>query len=111
MSKSSSLTARQRYWLEHLQVCAMRRQSLSSYAAAHALAVGSLYEAKSRLKRLGAWPVRALAPRFVRVEPLRGAPAPGTAAALCRVRLPNGVVVDTAGSDLGAVLSAAARLS
>ncbi len=106
MPKSRSLTPRLRFWAAHLRACAERRQALSQYAAEHGLAVGALYEAKRRLKRLGALPVSA-APRFVRVTEIAAA-AP--AAVLCRVHLRNGMVVETAGAEVAAVLAAAARL-
>ena len=67
MSKlSSSLTVRQQFWIEHLRACAARGQALSSYAAEHGLSIAGLYEAKSRLRRRGIWPVAAA--RFVRVQ-------------------------------------------
>jgi len=107
MPKPSSLTPRLRFWAAHLHACTERKQTLSAYAAEHGLAVGALYEAKSRLKRLGAWPAAAPRPRFVQVAEIVGAqPAP----VRCRVRLPNGVVVDTAGAEVDAVLAAAVRL-
>jgi hypothetical protein len=107
MSKDSLLTPRQAFWVEHLRVCAERGQSLSAYAVEQGLKVGALYEAKSRLRRRGLWPVAGA--RFVRVEPAVSAEKLGVAA-VYRVSLPNGVVVETAGGELGAVLSAAARL-
>ena len=109
MSEKKTLTPRLRYWREHLQACASRGMSVSAYAAAEGLKVGGLYEAKSRLRKLGLWPVQG--PRFVRLqaeEPIRAA-APSNAP-LCRVSLPNGVVVETAGADLAALLQAAAHL-
>lgn len=107
MSKSSSLTPRLRFWVEHLRACVQRKQSLSAYAAEHGLRVGNLYEAKSRLKRLGALPTQPRPLSFVRVDaPVAAAPT----SCLCRVVLPNGVTVDAAGVELAAVLSAAARL-
>ena len=107
MSKGSSLTPRQRFWIEHLRQCAERRQSLLAYATEQDLKIGSLYEAKSQLRRRGLWPVPA--PQFVRVQPVRpteAAPLP----TVFRVSLPNGVVVEAAGGELSAVLSAAAQL-
>lgn len=106
MSKVSLLTPRQQFWIEHLRQCAERGQSLSAYAAEHGLKVGALYEAKSRLRRRGLCPVPA--PRFVRVQPVRPAVTP--LPTVFRVSLPNGVVVETAGGELCAVLSAAAQL-
>ena len=107
MSKGSSLTPRQQFWAEHLRQCAERGQSLAAYAAAHGLKVGGLYEAKSHLRRRGLWP--AAASRFVRVQPTRAGEAP-LVPTVYRVSLPNGVVVETAGGELSAVLRAAAQL-
>jgi hypothetical protein len=104
MSRSSSLTPRLRYWREHLRACARRKQPLSQYAAEYGLAVGALYEAKSRLKRLGALPAPAPALQFVRVRDAVMT-EPASAPVLCRVRLPNGVIVESAGAELGAVLA------
>ena len=106
MSKGS-LTPRQQFWAEHLQRCAERSQSLAAYAAEHGLKVGGLYEAKSQFRRRGLWP--AAASRFVRVQPPRTSEAP-LVATVYRVSLPNGVVVETAGGELSAVLLAAAQL-
>lgn len=107
MTKPSSLTARQQFWVEHLRVCGARGQALSSYATEQGLSIAALYEAKSQLRRRGLWPTPS--PRFVRVA----APTSPVAAlpSLIRVSLPNGVVVESAGGDLASVLSAAARLS
>ena len=73
MSKGSSLTPRQRFWVEHLRQCAERGQSLSAYAVEQRLKVSSLYEAKSQLRRRGLRPVPT--PQFVRVQPIRVAEA------------------------------------
>lgn len=107
MSKGSSLTPRQQFWIEHLRECTERGQSLSTYAAEHGLKVGSLYEARSQLRRRGSGPTPSM--RFVRVQPVRvteASPLP----TVFRVSLPNGVVVEAAGGELSAVLSAAAQL-
>ena len=84
---TSTLTERQRFWLEHLRACGVG--SLKAYAEANGVSVSALYEAKSRFKRLGLLG-SAKAPRFTRVE---AAAAPPT---LCRVRLPNGASVEVA---------------
>lgn len=105
MAKESSLTERQQFWVLHLRACASRGQSLSAYAAEEGLSIGALYEVKSRLRRRGLWPVPS--PRFVRVQ---AATSPAVSLSVYRVSLPNGVVVESAGGDLSAVLSAAARL-
>ena len=107
MSKVSSLTPRQQFWAKHLQQCAERGQSLAAYAAEHGLKVGGLYEAQSHLRRRGVWP--APTPQFVRVQATRAGTA-ALAPTVYRVSLPNGVVVETAGGELSAVLRAAALL-
>jgi hypothetical protein len=107
MSKDPSLTPRQQFWAEHLRQCARRGQSLAAYAAEHGLKVGGLYEAKSRLRRRGLCPVTVS--RFVRVHPARASQAPQVAT-VYRVSLPNGVVIETTGGELSAVLCAAAQL-
>ena len=108
MSKASPLTPRQRFWVEHLRQCAARGQSLSAYAAEQGLKVSSLYEAKAQLRRRGLWPLPA--PQFVRVQTVPPAEA-ALVPTMFRVSLPNGVVVEAAGGELSAVLSAAAQLA
>lgn len=109
MSNVPLLTARQQFWIGHLRQCAERGQALSAYAAEHGLRIGSLYEAKSRLRRRGLWPTPTPAPRFVRVQAALAAGAPRLPV-VYRVSLPNGVVVEAAGGELSAILAAAARL-
>ncbi len=94
MSQRTKLTERQRYWQAHIRRCEASGQTLAAYAAAHGLSVSALYESKSRLKRQGALPEKALVPaaRFVRVE--RSGVAPPTTPIMCRVQLPNAVVVE-----------------
>jgi hypothetical protein len=83
-----SLTERQRFWLEHLRACGSG--SLKAYAEAHGLELGTLYEAKSRLKRMGALDARTT--RFARVQ----CEAPSAPPSVCRVHLCNGAVVEVA---------------
>jgi len=103
MSKVPALTFRQQYWIAHLEACAKRGQPLAVYAREHSVSLSGLYEAKSSLRRRGLWP--AASARFVRVESV------ASAGWMCRISLPNGVVVETAGGELSAVLSAAAAVS
>lgn len=107
MSQGSSLTPRLQFWAEHLRQCAECGQSLSTYAAERSLKVSRLYEAKSQLRRRGLWP--APAAQFVRVHATCASEAP-LVPTVYRVSLPNGVVVETAGGELAAVLRAAAQL-
>jgi hypothetical protein len=83
-------TPRQRFWLEHLEICRAQGGSLKAYTLAHDLSPGALYAAKSDLKRRGALSASTLpvpAPRLLPVHIARGAP-------VFRVLLPNGVVVE-----------------
>jgi hypothetical protein len=88
MPSPSTLTDRQRFWLERLNACGNR--SLKAYAEAHGLNVGLLYDAKSRLKRKGL--LSTPPTRFVRVQ----REAPGASPALWRIHLHNGTLVEVA---------------
>ncbi len=92
MSTHSSLTERQRFWLEHLRACGSG--SLKAYAVQHALEVSSLYEAKSRLKRKGM--LDAAPARFVRVQRDTPELSPALSPALWRIHLRNGALVEVA---------------
>ncbi|MBI4694407.1 MAG: hypothetical protein HY749_10335 [Gammaproteobacteria bacterium] len=82
--------------------------SLAAYAASEGVSIGALYEAKSRLRRSGLWPLPGA--RFVRVQAASRQAGSPAGPPLYRVSLPNGVVVETAGGDLTTVLRAAAHL-
>ena len=88
MSSPTPLTDRQQFWLEHLRACGSR--SLKAYAAEHGLSISALYEAKSRLKRKGS--LAQTPARFVRVQ----RDAPPRTAAVCRIHLRNGTLVEVA---------------
>ena len=88
MSTPLSLTDRQRFWLDHLRACGSG--SLKAYAEKHSLELGTLYEAKSRLKRKGA--LEATATRFAREQ----CEAPSAPPSVCRIHLCNGTVVEVA---------------
>jgi hypothetical protein len=93
---ASNLTERQQFWLAHIRACG--RGSLKAYAAAHDLHVSSLYEAKSKLRRLGVLeesPPRVTPSRLVRVPPEAVRPSAPT---MCRIHLRNGTVVEVAGA-------------
>lgn len=51
----SELTARDRFWLGHLQAIAGGDESASEYTRRHGLSVGALYQGMRRLERRGAW--------------------------------------------------------
>jgi enamine deaminase RidA (YjgF/YER057c/UK114 family) len=93
------LTARQRYWLKHIQACEAAGMSLKAYASANGFTAGAIYAAKKVLIRKGLLPQSSS--RFQRVH----APAPSVGSEW-RVELPNGTVVGFSGAVDGAALSA-----
>ena len=108
MAAHLKVTDRQRYWLEHIQVCRKSEQSFKAYAQAQGLNIKSLYGANKKLKRLGMLGSGAGKPRFIRMNP----PLPLQAGLSCRVLLGNGVVVELAcgGEEVERVLQAVSRL-
>ena len=100
-SARSSLSARQREWLTHLEAWRERGGTLKAYALEHELSLGALYRARRVLEQRGAWRAR---PRRERHEgappkllPVRvSAVAPTSSAAMLRVMLPSGVVFEIA---------------
>ena len=101
-------SARRQFWLDHLRAWRAQGTSLRAYAAANGLSSSSLYRARRRLERRGLLSgSEEAAPAFV---PVRVAPP----ALACRVRLPNGVVVEvpehTERALCATVLECASRL-
>jgi hypothetical protein len=65
------MTQRQQFWLAHVQAAMQAGQELKSYASAHRLSLGALYNAKSVLKRAGllkSGSTQATASAFVPVQ-------------------------------------------
>ena len=95
-SPSRPLTARQREWLEHLHAWREQGGSLKAYALAHELSISALYTARRFLTQRGVWkrpPDEARRTSTPKLIPVRVTPMP-SAAAMFRVVLPNGVVVE-----------------
>ena len=89
-SAAPACTARQRFWLEHLEACREQGSSLKAYALTHGLSPRALYAAKSDLRRRGLLSTSTLpvpAPKLLPVHIAR-------TASVFRVVLPNGVVVE-----------------
>jgi hypothetical protein len=55
----SELSARLQKWLEHVRCASEAGVSLNAYANEHGLSASALYQAKSTLMGLGAWPKSA----------------------------------------------------
>ena len=91
-SMTPALTARQRYWLEHIQACEDSGKSIAEYAAEYGLAARAMYGGKKVLVKKGV--LATLRPtRFQRVRVME-APV----SSQWRIQLPNGVSVAFAGT-------------
>ena len=116
--KLAALTDRDRYWLRQQESWEKSGLSAKEYARKHELSIHSFYQARKRLRAIGA--LDAVPPRsrprkaksrprggFARVEvPARRGPR-------YRVRLPNGALVEwegASGSDLAEVLGVVSQL-
>jgi hypothetical protein len=87
------LTAKQRYWLEHVERCAESGQSMRAYAEAHDLNVQSFYSGKAQLAKRSRNALKASA-SFTEVQ-VRSATVP----AVIQIRFPNGCVLESRGLD------------
>ena len=103
-----ALTARQRYWLEHIQACKDSGKTIAEYAAEQGVTARAMYAGKKTLVKKGVLPGRHSA-RFQRVQVLEATPS-----SQWRVGLPNGVSVAFVGEvdagSLATVLSTAASI-
>ena len=102
-------TERQRGWLSHVRAAESRGEALTEYAKRRGLSVGSLYEAKRRLRQAGviaaatrAKAVAARAPGFVELA-VQERPAATTSSSL-RIQLPNGTVLEWSDAPMGEAL-------
>lgn len=108
--KSKGLTERDWYWLRHQQACERSGLTAKAYARKQRLSMHAFYQARKRLRALGALAAGVSAPRssgFARVE-VAEAPRPRY-----RVRFPNGALVEwegVAGEELARVLGAVSQL-
>jgi hypothetical protein len=104
MSKAK-LTERDRFWLGHLEAIEREGVAAKAYAKRRRLSVHALYQAKKRLVKTGAWPLRCRrAAPAARFSEIRVAPTPTGPG--CRLRLPGGAVVEWDATPDPAVLAA-----
>lgn len=68
MLEAKPLTAKQQYWLEHLQAADASQMTLTEYAKANGLKARDLYNARWKLKRSGQFPDSSSSAPFVRVQ-------------------------------------------
>ena len=83
----STLTDRQRYWLEHVQACEASGKSIAEYATEHGVHVRAMYSGKKMLVNKGVLPATKPT-RFQQVQVMEAA-----ASNQWRIGLPNGVSV------------------
>jgi hypothetical protein len=87
----SSLSERDRFWLQHLKRIEVEGGAAKAYAERQGLSSQALYQAKRRLVARGAWPSPSSStPRFTRV----GVAPASLAAGGCRLRLPGGALLE-----------------
>lgn len=86
---NKSITERQQYWLDHLNVAEANGISLVDYAKANELKVKDLYQWKTSLTKRGFW--TSSASKFIAVKA-----KPSSAA--CSMILPNGIRLEFQGA-------------
>ena len=116
-TRLAMLSERDRYWIRHLGSCERSGLTAKAYARRHRLSIHALYQARKRLRTLGALEASESQSSKVEARASRGGFARveigGVASPRYRVRLPNGAVVEwegTVGDELGRVLGAVSQL-
>ena len=111
-----TLTERDRYWLRHQETCSKSGLTAKAYARKHRLSIHALYQARKRLRAMGALEATATRPAKAKPSPSGGFARVEVAAApraRYRVRLPNGALVEwegASGPELAEVLDAVSQL-
>ena len=112
----ATLTERDRYWLGHQKACDRSGLTAKAYARKHRLSIHALYQARKRLRALGALEVGGTQPSKARPRSSGGFARVEVAATRprFRVRLPNGALVEWEGAagvdELARVLGAVSQL-
>ena len=86
-AKDHTLTARQRYWLEHVQTCEASGKTIAEYAMGQGIDAKAMYAGKKTLVKKGVLP-RTRPARFQRAHVVGVA-----VGSEWRVQLPNSVSV------------------
>lgn len=86
----TSLTEKQRFWLEHVRACERTSQSMRRYAEDQGLEVAAFYSWKAVLRRKGVLGETAPAPRLFR----KARVVDGRSAERCRLVLPMGLTLE-----------------
>jgi hypothetical protein len=90
LAKSATPGERDTYWLEHFRAIEAEGIQVKVYAAREGLAVQSLYQAKRRLVKRGAWPRTRGVSKFTRVHVVEAAQR----ARGCRLRIGTHAVLE-----------------
>jgi len=108
--RSTNLTEDQRYWLDHVNRSQDVNESMASYARGQDISVTALRYWRKRLIALGVLPDNKPSSSFARVH----MPIP-VDSVCCRIRFPNGAVVELgeslAGMPLRQLLATVGQLS
>lgn len=88
MPEPQPLTAKQQYWMNHLQAADTSQMSLTEYAKANGLKARDLYNARWKLKRSGQLPESIDSTAFVRVQ---NVPSHSHQAVHLAIRFDNGI--------------------
>jgi hypothetical protein len=86
---SSELSVKMSAWLGHVRAASEQGVTVAAYAAAQGVSAAALYQAKSQLMKMGAWP-RTSAPR-VRVRSLSSGNRRASASRFVPVRVTDAV--------------------
>jgi hypothetical protein len=107
-AEESSLTERQRYWLNHIRACEASGKSIADYAVEHEISAKTMYAGKKMLVKKGILP-RTRSNRFQRAQLSTIAVNHDW-----RIQLPNGVSIAFSGAveanTLSTVLNTAAAI-
>jgi hypothetical protein len=90
--KSDGITELQRRSLEHFERSRREGLSIQAYARAHGIPAQQIYDAVGRLRRRGALPEQA--PTSGKFIAVKIAPTPISAAVVCRMLSPGGLVIE-----------------
>ena len=88
MPELKPLTAKQQYWMSHLQAADASQMSLTEYAKANGLKARDLYNARWKFKRSGQRQENTDSTAFIRVQ---NAPSHSHQAVHLAIRFDNGI--------------------
>lgn len=102
------LTQKQQEWLQHAQQAELQGISMVEYAQRHHLNLKLFYHNRAVLRQKGALPETGNNKKLVPVS--LSAIQSDTSKALCRISLPNGVVIELPSTELASIFTYASQL-